>query len=344
MLAQSQFADGERWAPSAQSAQGATIPPPPPPKATAPMQAYQEMPASQQSWVPAMVLIRDGYAQQMVMQTPSYPMMMNGGGMPDGGVMQNVGRMSNPMPNPMADPMQNPMPNPMPNPAPNGGVMMNHVQASQIASTAHMPPGMPTMHHAQANYIHTLSQGPAPLQTSSSSDGATPLPIFAPELPPARKEKAPKKVKKKAKKAQKAQEVQSAAPVQTVQNVQQVQMVKNVPNVDKVVVHLQSSGTLFSSALAPEVPDRSKAAQCWKIYELMVRKRLTSPKGYLIFDVFAEVAHEKGDDYYGIMWPFVKHRFVSLLRSAPLCFDFLGEAGPKGILRVALRPFVGEAA
>merc|ERR1719487_60485 len=146
--------------------------------------------------------------------------------------MQNVGAMSNPMPNPMANPMQNPMQNPM----------TNHVQASQISSTAHMPPGMPTMHHAQANCVQTLSQGPALLQASSSPDGSTPLPVFAgPEPLLARKEK-PKKVKKKAKKAQKAQEVQSAAPVQTVQNVQKVQMVKNVLNVDKVVVHLKSSG------------------------------------------------------------------------------------------------------
>jgi hypothetical protein len=115
-----------------------------------------------------------------------------------------------------------------------------------------------------------------------------------------------------------------------------VQQAPHVPNTERVVVHLRSSGTLFTTALAPEVPEDRKAAQCRKIYEWMQGESLTSPKGYLILDVFAEWCKAMGEFFYVDIWPFLQRRFVSLLSSAPESFRIFASGGRQGFLRVAI--------
>jgi hypothetical protein len=337
------------------------------------MQAYPES-SAYQAWMPVMVWTGPDTAQWVGMQAMSP--MPNGTVIPntqDCRVMPTGRVMSNLMPNPVTNTMSNPMSNHMSNPTcmQNSGATLSYFQPSPMSTAPHMESGAPTMSNAYAN--GTQVQAPSQHNAFISREVATPCDapmVVASEQSVGRVQKNHNVQNvQNAHKIQNVQNVQSVQNVQNVQNVKNVQKVKKVHkmkkvknlkkeqkvqndnvqdvqmvqkekkvhNVHQVVLHLKATGTLFSSALAPEVPEASREAQCMKIYDLMKWNGMTNPKGYLILDIFSELCKERDELYYVIVWPFVQNRFVSLLRSAPQYFTFLDNGRAERIPRVAIR-------
>jgi hypothetical protein len=80
----------------------------------------------------------------------------------------------------------------------------------------------------------------------------------------------------------------------------------------------KSRGEVKGEAVFDKLSDDQKTELCKYIYDFMLEKKLTSPEGYLIVDVFSEVW--KGMDDSAQSWKVAQHRFNDLLRFAPQYF------------------------
>jgi hypothetical protein len=86
----------------------------------------------------------------------------------------------------------------------------------------------------------------------------------------------------------------------------------------------KSSGKARSEAPAKgdafvNMSEENKQALAKYIYDFMVDNELTSPDGYLLVDVLAEVWKDMGDGCSG--GRIAQHRFAELLRAAPQYFE-----------------------
>jgi hypothetical protein len=91
------------------------------------------------------------------------------------------------------------------------------------------------------------------------------------------------------------------------------------------------------------ISEQKREALCAYIYDLMTRKGLTSPAGYLVVDVISNVWRDMfTSDERAPSWAEGKQRFVSLFRSAPKYFEVLEKGLPAGTIRVAIRRNLGR--